>query len=100
MKGHTTADQYGAQKFGFISSTIVVVTVVSNIATASCFGVDIFRLLYRCSNMLRYVSAGEKIEHHKHLASLCFILVICHKRNQQQSRHEAIVAWFAFQQDF
>ena len=68
MKGHTTADQYGAQKFGFISSTVVLVTIVSISATASCFGVDIFRPPYLCSNILRYVSAGEKCEYHKHVS--------------------------------
>ena len=52
MKGHTTADQYGAQKFGFISSTVVLVTIVSISATASCFGVDIFRPPYLCSNII------------------------------------------------
>ena len=71
MKGHTTAEKYGAQKFGFISSIVVLVTVVSINATASCFGVDIFRPLYPCSNMLPYVSAGEKSEYHNIFPTLC-----------------------------
>ncbi|KAL5502806.1 hypothetical protein EMCRGX_G009637 [Ephydatia muelleri] len=62
-------EKYGAQKFGFISSTVVLVTVVSISATESCFGVDIFRPLYPCSNMLPYVSAGEKSSSHSSFAS-------------------------------
>ena len=42
MVGHT-ADRYGALKFGFISSTVVLMVDFSISATSSCFGVDILR---------------------------------------------------------
>ena len=62
------ADRYGAQKFGVISSTVVLVMDVSIRATASCFGVDTFRPPPPCFKYAQCVSAGEKSECHKDLS--------------------------------